>query len=142
MVFSVPAVAQKRVRNSRGLELGFGHSVLGSQADRRYVGVQKARIDDALDARGLRGLDHVVVLGDPLADFAGGDKEQRIDAGEGQPQRFGLGVVGLAKGDAEPACFGGRTDERDDGLGGLALQLLDDAAAELARSSGDGDSHG
>ena len=55
---------------------------------------------------------------------------------------FGLGVVGLAHGDAEVGRPGWAARQGDD-FGGrhLGLELVDDEAAELPGGSGDGDGH-
>ena len=76
-----------------------------------------------------------------LADLARRHEEQRVDAGKGGFQGFGAGIIRLADIDAEAGRLGWRASQPDDRFGRLAFQFLDDEPAEMARDSGDGDSH-
>ena len=69
-------------------------------------------------------------------------RSERVDAGERLGERLGLGVVGLARRDAEVGGLGGVAGQRDDfSRGALRLEPGDDEAAKLAGGSGDGDGH-
>ena len=134
------------MRDAGGAELRLGLAVLLGQPHRARVHVGEAGIDDAADARPLRGLDHVAVLLGAPADVGGGDEQERVDAFEGGSERVGAGVVGLSDEDAprpEVGGFVGAAHGSGD-LGGVDAppdQASDDEAAEVAGGSGDGD-HG
>jgi len=130
IVLGVPAVAQDDMGQARGLESVFGLAVFVGEVEARGRGVKEAGVDDQLDAGAFGGVDDVLVLGCALADVIAGDQQEFVDASEGRVEAGGVGVVGLAGGDAEVRGFGGVADEGDDlGGGDLFGQALDDEAA-------------
>ncbi len=58
--------------------------------------MQKAGVDDALDARFLGGVDHIAVLPRALPDLARRDQEQGVDAGKSGGKGWWFVVVGFA----------------------------------------------
>ncbi len=73
IVFSIPAVTQQGVSDTRVGQHLLSCNMLCGQAQRRSVGVQQAGVGDELHPSGFGGVDDVAVLYGALADFAGGD---------------------------------------------------------------------
>ncbi len=120
--------------------------MLGRDEQRRAVGLQHAGVGDEAHAGGLGGLDDVAVLHGALADLVARDEHDLVDAGERGGQGGDVGVGGDADLHAllgERRGLGLVAHDGDDlGRGHALEQLGDDAAAELAGGSGDGDGHG
>ncbi len=95
--------------------------------------MQKAGIDESAHAGAARGLDHIAMLGCPLADFTRRNEQQRVDAVEGNIKSRGLRIVGRPRGYAQALGGCGIAREGDDlPWGGLILQRGDHEAAQLA----------
>ncbi|CPU65373.1 Uncharacterised protein [Mycobacteroides abscessus] len=108
--------------------------------------MRRARVDDARDPGGPRGVDDVAVLLDALPHLGAGDEHEDVHPGERRGERLGPCVVGLADLDAAVSKVRdlvGRARERDDlgRVGPAGEEGLDDEAAEVAAGSGDGDGH-
>ena len=103
--------------------------------------MKDAGVSDELHACALRRLDRVAMLGEALADFAGGNQQQAVDAREGRVQRFRFCIVGEV--DLDAACGKiGRSlavaDRRGNlRRGGGLQQAVDHEAAELSAGAGD-----
>ena len=91
MVLGVPTVPHNRMRNAGGLEFRLRRPVLDAQAHWRNVRVEETRVDHALHFGRFRGLDHIVVLRGPLANFA-----RRDESSTSTPASADFRVAGLA----------------------------------------------
>jgi hypothetical protein len=131
------------MRHTGFLQRRLGDPVLVGEGDRRRVGMQDAGIGDERHARGLGGIDRVLVLGRALPDRVRRDQQQPIHAGQGRIEGGGLGVVRGADGDA----FGGEVGQGlrpprpgNDPVGWDGFQQFrQDEPAELAAGRGDED---
>src|SRR3569833_969997 len=111
--------------------------------------VEDAGVDDALDARGLRGADRVAVLRDALLlRTVSGDQYETLDACKRGGE--GLGTVEVAVADLDTAPgqrlrLGGIAHADGEQGGGAGLEprgeMIDDGAAQEAVRSGD-ENHG
>src|SRR6185437_1054079 len=116
--------------------------MLIGEAERRRVGMEQAGVHDPLHALVLRRGDDVVMLDGTLADLAGRDEQQRVDACERLIEHFGFAVICFTRRHPEARRFGVRAHKRYEIRGRYSvLQLFDDKAAELPGRSSDGDGH-
>ena len=76
--------------------------------------MEQAGLDDALHAGGFGSGDDVVVLFDTLADLAGRDQQERVDAGKRRGKRLGLGILESPSRHTETGGFVGRADDGHD----------------------------